>query len=323
MKKFLLISLLCLTALIGYFSFKQKKPSLPTIAIANYGPHSSLNDAISGLKQELLESGYKNGENIAIETADTSFDPNLIPQMLTKLKSLNPEVIVVMTTPVAQYAKNKITDVPLVFSVITDPVEAGLLKEESKAEGNITGGSDRQNIVAMLNFASSILPKAKKVGILYSTSETNDKALLKMFEKACDQLKIELVAIAVDQPRDIPILMQKFKNQVDFIYVGTSGPIQPSLPIISAEAAKMSIPIINVDEGAVKDGLVLASYGVDYIKIGRNVGKIVVRILNKEKPSEIPPVYPSKNDHRGFINKRKADELGLRIPESKNIHIVN
>ena len=167
------------------------------------------------------------------------------------------------------------------------------------------------------------MPTAKKVGVLYATSEANDTALVKMLKEAASICHMEVLAIPIDQAREVPLRMQAFKGIVDFIYVGASGAIQPTLPAIVAQADKMGIPILNVNEKAVLDRQVLGSFGVDYYQVGVNTGQIVARILKGEKVSQIEPLYPTIEAHRGFLSRSRAKKHDLIIPSDlSNITIV-
>ncbi|MDF2965273.1 MAG: hypothetical protein K0Q51_661 [Rickettsiaceae bacterium] len=297
---------------------------LPTVAIANYGLHSSLEDSIVGLKEELTRQGFIEGKTVNYEIKDVGFNAALIPQLITQLKSKKPSVMVAMTTPIAQYAKGKVKDIPLIYNVITDPVQAGLLQNSDIANGNLTGSSDKQDLNTLLKFARQLIPHASKVGILYATSEANDLALVDMMKEAAKQNNMEVLAIPVEQARDVPIRMQAFKNKVDFIYVGTSGPIQPALPAIAAEANKMKIPVFNVNEEAVHNKLTLASFGVSYKQVGINAGKLVAEILKGKSVSSLKPLYPTISDHNGFISRSKAESLNIKIPNNlSNVQILD
>ena len=321
MKKFLYFIAVFIISITAFTIYNNKRRNtLPVVAIANYGPHASLDAAIAGFKEQMRAEGFTENQNIRYETADVGFDPSLIQQMLISLKAKNPKAMLVMTTPVAQAAKGKIHDIPLIYTAITAPVEAGLIKEKYKADGNITGSSEMQDLKAFLKFAKSILPEAKRVGLLYATSEANDIALVHMMKASAAELDMSVIAIPVEQARDVQIRMQEFKNKVDLIYVGTSGPIQPTLPVISAEARKMHIPVFNVEVQAVRDGLALASFGVDYTTVGRNAAKLTAAVLRGQKIRDLTPLYPIAEDHQGVINKKLAAELGITIPS--NIEIV-
>ncbi len=301
---------------IVFFSFHSPKSSLPKVAIANYGPHSSLEETIRGLKEELASLGLKEGQNISFEVLDVNFEPSLIMQMLSKLKSGDSKVLVALTTPVAQAAKGTIKNIPIVFAAITDPVEAKLLSQHDKPLENVTGASDKQDLKALLAFAKKLLPYAKKVGILYATGEANDLALVKMMENAAQSFDMQVLAIPIEHARDVPLRMQGFKDKVDFIYVGSSGPIQPSLPSIVALADQMHIPVFNLNAEEVKNHHAFASFGVSYYKVGKNAGALVAKLLKGEKLQNLSPAYPQIEDHEGYISKRRAEKLGIELPSS-------
>ncbi len=313
-KNIFIVVIAFLIAVVIAYVYSPHHTNLPIVAIANWGPHSSLDDAISGVKKELEKQGFIEGKNLLYEISDVGFDASLIPQMITTLKSHHPKVMVVVATPVAQYAKGAIKNIPLIYSVVTDPVEAELIKDPHKPDKNMTGSSDQQDLKMLLNFAKKIIPQAKTVGLLYATAESNDLALLKMMRKSAAQTHMNVVAIPVDQARDVPIAMQHFKNKVDFIYVGASGPIQPTLPVIAAESMKMGIPVLNVNQYAVEEGLVLGSFGVDYKQVGVNTGKLVAEILKGRDISQLTPLYPESKDYRGLISRNNAKKLGIFLP---------
>lgn len=309
--------------LIAIFGlYRQSDSALPIVAIANYGPHASLEATIKGFKEQMKAEGFIENKNIRYEIADVGFDSNLISQMLTTLKAKQPKVMMVMTTPVAQAAKGKIQDIPLIYSSITDPVEAGLIKEPYKSHENMIGSSDKQNLDVFLAFAKSILPHAKKIGVLYAPSESNDVALVKMMRESALKFNMKIVALPIAQARDVAMTVQQFKDKVDLIYVGTSGPIQPTLPAIAAAAYKMQIPVFNVESQAVRDGLAVASFGVNYIEVGRNAGKLAVAILRGKKVQGLKPVYPEAGHHHGVINKKLAENYSISLPHSNAIELV-
>lgn len=313
--KKLLFIVFIIFSLLG-FLFYLNKPSashMKKIAIANWGPHTSLDDTIRGIKDGLKMAGY-NDDELHFEITDVNFDPALIGQMLAKLKAHNPAVLVALATPVAQRAKAEIKDIPVVFTDITDPIAAGLLDEEGKPEGNVTGVSDKQDLDAFIDFVMKVMPKAQRIGILFSTSEANDRALVKMMESAAAHHSMEVFAVPLDEARDIPIRMQQFRGKVDLIYVGTSGPIQPSLPAIVSEADRMKIPVFNADAEQVKRHHAFGAFAVSYYQVGLNTSKVISAILEGSAPSEIEPIYPSLETHIGIISKKKASELELIIP---------
>lgn len=319
-KYILILAILLVVACISVITNKltpnfitNTKQSLPLIAIANYGPHSSLEESIVGIKKELSSQGYIEHKNIEYLVIDVGFDTALIPQMISSLKSKKPTIIVAQTTPIAQFAKHAVKDIPLIFTAITDPITAGLQ--------GISGSSDKQDLRAMLQFSKLLMPAAKRVGLLYSTAEANDLVLVKMMKEAIAAEKMQLVCVPIEHARDVPLRMQLFNNKVDIIYVGMSGMIQPSLPAITASAKKMGIAVLNADSAAVKQGPVLASFGVDYHAVGMNAGKLIAQTLLDGEIDKT--IYPALLEHKGFVNEVKAKELGLKIPTGlANVTVV-
>lgn len=304
--------------MVGFCAFLlvPKQEQLPLVAIANYGPHASLDASIQGVKDALAERGFIENKTVRFDIQDVGFDASMIPQMIAALKNRHPKVMVVLTTPVAQFAKGAIKDIPLVFDVITDPIEAGLIHNMHHADKNMTGSSDKQDLNLMLHFAKQLISKVHTVGLLYAPAEANDVALRNSMQKAVKRAHMEVFAVPVADARDIALLMQKFKGRVDMIYVGTSGPVLPTLPVISSISTSMKIPVLSVDESSVKDGLVLGSFGINYHQVGMHAGELAACVLNHK--SLPPPIYPSIADHHGYINVVHAKALGIDIPSALN-----
>ena len=319
---FIAIPVLLLALLSFSFQADAAAPNhITKIAIANYGPHASLEETIRGVKQGLADLGYQENKNIKYEVLHINFDKTLLPQMLAKIKSSKPDVVVSLSTPVSQAAKHYFKDLPVVFVDVTDPISAGLTHQ-----ANLTGVSEKQDIAGVITFAQQILPSVKKIGLLYSTGDDNDQALLHLFQKVAIQKNIELVALSIDQPRDIFVRMQVFKTKrVDFIYVGTSGPIQPSLPIIASIANQQSIPVFNADCDAVKHHQAFACYAVSYSALGKRAAGVVDKVLKGHSPKSIPVYYPTVQDHEAFVSSKIAEKLKITLPKDKlnqNIKVV-
>ncbi|GHT97162.1 ABC transporter substrate-binding protein [Alphaproteobacteria bacterium] len=298
-------------AAVTFFDFK-KKEDLPIVAIANYGPLSDLELSIQGIKDELADQGFIENKTVRFEIKDVAFDHALIPQTITALKNRNPKVMVVVSTPVALFAKGKVHDIPLVFHAITDPVAVGIIKNKNQSDRNVTGSSDMQNLNVILDFAKSVLPHAKTVGLLCLTSDSNDAILLDMMRAATASMGMSVMAIPVDHIRDIPTHMQEFKGKVDFIYVAASG-LHAAMPTIASEAQKMNIPVFDTEDQSVRNGLALASFGVNYESVGRNAGKLVAKLLKGADIKTVAPIYPTLQDHRCFVNKKLAEKFGVKI----------
>lgn len=322
--KSLILFLLVLGVIFLRFSVPEESGA-HVIAIANYGPHSSLHESIRGLKDGLAKKGYIEGKNIKYVIADINFDTSLIMQTLSKLKAHKPKAIVTISTPITQAAKNTIKDIPIIFMDITDPVEAGILKDPNKPNGNVTGAADKQDLDLVVKFAKSMSDNIKRIGMLYSTGEANDMALLKNMEKAAKDNGVELLAVPVESARDVNVRMHQFKDKVDLIYVGSSGAVQPSLPAIVSYAEKNNIAVLNMNGEEVVDGNVLASYGVSFYKVGNNAAKLVYELIDYGSMENLEPIYPSKEDHEVFISKKRLEKIDFKLSDSlpSSVHMID
>lgn len=294
--------------------------SRPLIAIANYGPHASLDETIVGIKKALVSQGYIEGTTIDIVQADASFDTALIAPLISSLVSKEPTVLITLTTPVSQYARELVGTTPHVFTVVADPVSAGLLTDGHTSELTRTGSSDRQDLAQVCTLIRELLPHARRIGTLSATGEANDTAFVSDLREATRTAGFSLSVIPVTTARDVPSALEAFRNTVDVIYVSTSGPIQPALPAISAAGEQMGIPVINAHEQGVREGLALASFGVNYETIGVQTGTLVTEILAHTPVSQLTPTRPGVSEHRCFINAAYAERYGIQIPESVRSH---
>jgi putative ABC transport system substrate-binding protein len=300
--------LIVLFAIYLVYNGTPRKNDLPLVAIANYGPHASLDASVKGLKSSLASMGLIEGKNIRFYYQDVGFDTSLIGQMIAVLVSQKPDVLVAMTTPVSQYVKGTVHNIPVVYSTLADPFAVGVAEQNGQP---VLVSSDQQDLSQLLKFMLTIKPETRRVGVLYAISEANDLVLKKELEAATKEYDIALMSLAVNSATDVPTTVLKFKDKVDMIIVGTSGPIQPTLPVIAKSAYQMHIPVINMDAQAVRDQLVAASFGVSYEQVGHNAAQLVKQVLDQERIKENTVLYPSFENHQGVISKSQFEHYHL------------
>jgi len=315
-KTFLKLALMSVTALT--LSFGGAMAEAVKIAVANFGDHPQLNAVVDGFKAELAASGYKEGEGASYTVDHVNFDTTLVPQMLKKIEAEKPALILVITTPVAQMAKNALSasGIPMVFAAVTDPVAAGLVPSWDKGAPEMSGASDMQDVAATLSFARKLLPDAKSLGVPHNPGEANDLAIVEVLKTEGAKQGFSVVPLGIDNANDIPQRVASLKGQADVIYVPGSNLIQPAIAAVASAAKEAQIPIVNTDDGPVKQGIVPASFAMSYEKVGHNAGKIAARILKGEKPADIAPSKPAYEDHAAAVSKKAAEAFGMTIPDS-------
>ena len=146
-----------------------------TIGISQFAEHGSLDNCREGFLEGLKEEGIEEGKNLTVSVKNAAADQGTAKQISDSFVSDKVDLICAIATPSAQAAYNSAMDseIPVVYTAVTDPVAAKLAKDDGTAVGNVTGTSDELPIKAQLEMIREMMPDAKKIGILYTTSEAN------------------------------------------------------------------------------------------------------------------------------------------------------
>ncbi|MBN9137674.1 MAG: ABC transporter substrate-binding protein, partial [Phyllobacterium sp.] len=258
------------------------------IGIAQFGKHPQLDETVTAFKAELVKLGIADA---VFDELQVNFDATLIPQMVTKLASANPKLILAVTTPVAQGARQIVgnTGTPVVFAAVTDPVVAKLTPSWEAGDKNMTGASDLQDVNSVVKFIKQLLPDAKRLAYLYNPGEDNDVAVLKLVKEAAAAQGLTVVEVGLDNTNDIPMRVSSLAGKADVIYVPASNLVQPAVPAVAAAALSINIPIVNASAQAVRDGLVAAAFEVSYTKVGQNAAKLAAEIIAGKSAASLAP----------------------------------
>ncbi|MCY4301280.1 MAG: ABC transporter substrate-binding protein [Aestuariivita sp.] len=287
-----------------------------TIAIANFGSHPQLNAVAQGFQAAIAAADV----DAKITVDHVNFDATLLPQMFSKIEVSDPDMIVSITTPVAQNMLNIFGDSgkPLLFGAVTDPVSAELVPSWDAGGKNITGVADALDIKATLEFINRLFPDADTVGVPFNPAEANDLATLKLFETHGPELGLKIESVGVDNTNDIMARVTSLSTSADVIYGPASNMIQPAIAAVATAATQMGKPVVNMDDGPVNEGLIPAGFTVSYYRIGEMVGEIAVRVLAGETLESISPQKPSFDDHSMVISRSAMASVGATIPETFN-----
>lgn len=295
---------------------KNSNTDIKTIGITQLVEHPSLDKARNGFIKSLEDKGYKDGENIKIDYQNAQNDMLTTQTIANKFVSDKKDLIYAVSTPSAQAAYNSTKDIPILITAVTDPVAAGLVKSLDKPEGNLSGTSDYISIDKNLELIKTLLPKAKTIGVLYSTSEVNSKIQVEMLKKYASKNNYKVVEKGISSSNEINQAISSLSKNIDVLYVPTDNLIVSSMPIVSKIATDNKIPVIASEDGSVKSGA-LACQGIDYEKLGYKTGEIAVKVLNGEKVSNIP--ISTLDDTQIIINEDVLNLLSMKKPNDKDI----
>lgn len=295
---------------------KNSNTDIKTIGITQLVEHPSLDKARNGFIKALEDKGYKDGENIKIDYQNAQNDMLTTQTIANKFVSDKKDLIYAVSTPSAQAAYNSTKDIPILITAVTDPVAAGLVKSLDKPEGNLSGTSDYISIDKNLELIKTLVPKAKTIGVLYSTSEVNSKIQVEMLKKYASKNNYKVVEKGISSSNEINQAISSLSKNIDVLYVPTDNLIVSSMPIVSKIATDNKIPVIASEDGSVKSGA-LACQGIDYEKLGYKTGEIAVKVLNGEKVSNIP--ISTLDDTQIIINEDVLNLLSMKKPNDKDI----
>lgn len=287
-----------------------------TIGIAQYAVHGSLDNCREGFLKGLADEGFVEGENLEVIYENANGDGSLSGQIITNFVSNDVDMVCAIATPIAQsaYSVTKRTDIPVIYTAVTDPMLAELATEDQMPVGNITGTSDKLPVSEQLAMIREILPEAKTVGILYSTNEVNSQAAIEEYKKAAPEFGLEIVESGISTSADIPLAAEQLAAKVDCISNLTDNNVVSSLPVVLEAASKNGIPVFGSEIEQVKKGC-LAAMGLDYISLGEQTGRMAAQVLKGEKKaSEMP--YELIEGAAFYGNTKAAEVLGMELPEA-------
>lgn len=284
-----------------------------TIGIEQFAEHGSLDNCREGFLQGLAEEGIVEGENLTVDYKNAAADMGTAGQISDNFVSDNVDMMVGIATPSAQSCFNAAMDkeIPVIFTAVTDPVAAELAAEDGTPAGEITGTSDKLPVQLQLEMIREILPEAKTIGILYTTSEANSESAIKEYEALAPDYDFEIVTKGITATADIPLAAEAILGDVDCLTNLTDNTVVASLPTILEMANEKNIPVFGSEIEQVKIGC-LAAEGLDYVALGVQTGKMAAQVLKGEKKaSEIP--YETIEEAALYLNTKVAENLGIEI----------
>ena len=287
-----------------------------TIGINQFAVHGSLDNCREGFIEGLAENGFVEGKNLTVLEENAQADPGLAAQISTNFAGQKVDLICAIATPSAQsaYSVGRKNDIPVIYTAVTDPVAAELANADGTPVGEVTGTSDKLPVEQQLEMIRAILPDAKKIGIMYTTSEVNSESAIAEYKELAPNYDFEIVDSGISSSADIPLAADTLIGKVDCITNLTDNTVVASLPVILSKASAKNIPVFGSEIEQVKIGC-LAAMGLDYVELGKQTGEMAAKVLKGEaKASELN--FETIKDAAFYGNTKVAENLGITLPES-------
>lgn len=283
------------------------------IGIVQLVEHNALDAANRGFVDGLKERGFEEGKNITIDRQNAQADQSNLQNISQRFVSEKLDLILAIATPAAQSIANATKDIPVVGTAITDYEGAKLVESNEKPGRNVTGTSDMNPIKEQIDLLLKICPDAKTIGTIYCSSEVNSEVQTKAMTEYAESKGLKVEVATISTVNDLQQAANSLVGKVDAFYEPTDNIVASAMPTLVAVTNARKIPVICAEPNMVAAGG-LATYGIDYYKLGVQTGQMGADILEgKAKPADMP--IELAKDLKITVNKKNADEIGITIPD--------
>lgn len=280
------------------------------VGIIQYVSHPSLDAVVEGFKKGIDDAGY--GDKISYDENNAQGDQATNTAIAGKLASDSDiKLVLAIATPSAQVAAQSITNIPVLFSAVTDPVDAKLVASNEAPGGNVTGTSDLNPVKEQLALLKELSPDATKVGIVYSSGEANSAVQVKLAEDAAATMGLTIEKAAISAPSEVQQAADSL--DVDAYYVPTDNAVVSALEGLLQAAETKKVPVIAADGDSVERGAT-ATYGINYEKLGEQTAAMAVKLLSGEAEAATLPVETIDQVDL-YLNETAAKKIGIEFTE--------
>ncbi|WP_353233804.1 ABC transporter substrate-binding protein [Diaphorobacter ruginosibacter] len=283
-----------------------------SVAVTAIVEHPALDAIRDGVKESLKAAGYEEGKNLKWQYQSAQGNTGTAAQIARKFVGDKPDAIVAIATPSAQAVVAATKDVPVVFSAVTDPVAAKLVKNWEPSKTNVTGVSDLLALDPQIELIKKVVPGAKKVGMVYNPGEANSAVVVKQLKELLPKHGMTLVEASAPRSVDVGTAARSLVGKVDVIYTNTDNNVVSAYESLVKVGQDAKLPLIASDTDSVKRGAI-AALGVNYKDLGLQTGQIVIRILKGEKAGDIKPEVSNKTEL--YVNPGAAEKQGVKLSD--------
>jgi putative ABC transport system substrate-binding protein len=309
MKKSTLILLIVLAVMVPVTALAQTY----AISVSQFVEHPALDAVLKGFQ------AYMADQKMAVKYSVHNAQANMATanQIGHQIMGEKPDMILAIATPTAQACAQALKKnphmqkTPMLFTAVTDPVSAGLVKDLKRPGRNITGVSDMLPVGRHLGMVKAFLPGLKKMGFLYNAGEVNSKILVPLFQAEGQKMDIEIVEATVSKSADVYQAVKSLVGKVDAVFIPTDNTVVSVLESAIKVCAQNKLPLFNADVDSVKRGSI-AAMGFDYYQHGYQTGALAKRILEGADTAVTPVETQEKLTLH--INKKAAVQMGVKIP---------
>ncbi|HEL2729552.1 TPA: ABC transporter substrate-binding protein [Streptococcus suis] len=288
-------------------SSEQASSDVVKVGVLQYMEHESLTAAREGFVAELEANGYKEGEKLVLDYQNAQGDQANLQTISEQLIDGN-DIVLAIATPSAQSLATVSTETPIVFTAVTDPLSADLVESIEKPGGLLTGTSDQAPIDKQVELLGQAVPDAKKVGILYTTSERNSEVQVEQAKELLEKAGYKVVVKGITSSNEVQDATTSLMKDVDALFIPTDNTVASTMTMIGELSVEHKVPVIGGSTDMVDEGGLL-TYGTNYEALGRQTAKMAIKIIEGANVSETAVEYPETVSLH--VNEEMAQKLGI------------
>lgn len=283
-----------------------------TIGINQLLTHPSLDATLDGFKKAFEDAGYVVGETVTFDEQNAQGDQATATTIASKFKSDGVDLVLAIATPSAQASAQAISNIPILFTAVTEPQVAGLVDSWETPGGNVSGTSDLNPVADQIALAKEIAPDSKSIGIIYSSGEVNSEVQVALAKEEADKLDLEVKEVTVSASAEVSQAIETLGG-VDIIYVPTDNTVVEGLEAVIQFTESKKIPLIVGEGDSVTRGG-LATYGIDYTDLGYQTGQMAIRVL-KDGADPASMAVETLDKIGLVVNTGAAERMGVTLSD--------
>lgn len=284
-----------------------------SVAVTSIVEHPALDSIKDGVKDTLNKAGYTEAKGLNWQFQTAQGNTAIAAQIARKFVGDKPDVIVAIATPSAQAVVAATKSIPVVYSAVTDPVAAQLVKSMEPSGTNVSGVSDALALEKQVDLIKKVVPDAKRVGMVYNPGEANSVVVVKQMRELLAKDGMSLVEATAARTVDVGAAARSLVGKVDVIYTNTDNNVVSAYESLVKVGNDAKIPLIASDTDSVKRGAI-AALGVNYYDLGVQTGKMVIKILKGQKPGDMASETSDKLEL--FVNPGAAKKQGVTLSDA-------
>ncbi len=302
--------ILCLAVSILALAAVPALAKTYVVSISQIVEHPALDAVRTGFVEGLKKNGLEATVNVHIAQGNPATNVQIASQILGE----KPDLVMAIATPSAQACAQKIKDIPVLFSAVSDPKGAGLVASMQAPGGNVTGMTDMSPVDRQLELMREILPALKTLGVIYNAGEANSVSQLDLLKAECARLGIRVTEATVTNSSGVYQAAKSLAGKCDAVYIPLDNTVVSALESAIKVCTENKLPLFSSDNDSVPRGTI-AAVAIDYGRMGEQTAAMAKAILaDGAKPATLP--VERLKDLETVVNTKAAVAMGVSIPET-------